>query len=185
MAKSKTVLLVASGDLRSSANEVCWPAQHAMEQALTAAVAKLGYKLVRAHPYKPELKHGFIGSQKEGMEVFSKIDLTIPLIVAEAVWQYSHHLLAGLISHRAPILTVANWSGTWPGLVGMLNLNGSMTKAGIRYSTLWSDDFSDIFFRDGLRQWLASGIVNHDQRHVKDLCLLKLPSADEQIGRHA
>ena len=63
MAKSKTILLVASGDLRQSANEVCWPAQQAMEQALTAAVAKQGYALVRAHPYKPGVKHGFIGSQ--------------------------------------------------------------------------------------------------------------------------
>ena len=56
--------------------------------------------------------------------------------MAEAVWQYSHHVLHGLISHRGPILTVANWSGTWPGLVGMLNLNGSLTKAGVKYSTL-------------------------------------------------
>ena len=75
MAKSKTILLVANGDLRQSANEVCWPAQNAMEQALTAAVAKLGYKLVRAHPYKPALKHGFIASQKEGIvELREKIE---------------------------------------------------------------------------------------------------------------
>ena len=111
MAKSKTILLVANGDLRQSANEVCWPAQRAMEQTLTRAVAKLGYKLVRAHPYRADRKHGFIASQKEGMEVFAGIDPETPLIVAEAVWQYSHHLLHGLISHRAPILTVANWSG--------------------------------------------------------------------------
>ena len=50
-----------------------------------------------------------------------------------------------------PILTVANWSGTWPGLVGMLNLNGSLTKAGVPYSTLWSETFNDPFFKDGLR----------------------------------
>ena len=130
------ILLVASGDLRSSANEVCWPAQRAMEAALGRAVAGLGHKLVRAHPYKRAQRHGFIGSQREGMEVFAGIDPQAPLIVAEAVWQYSHHVLAGLISHRGPILTVANWSGTWPGLVGMLNLNGSLTKAGVRYSTL-------------------------------------------------
>jgi putative ABC transport system permease protein len=95
MAKTKPVLLVASGDLRQSANETCWPAQHAMEQSLAAAVAKLGARLVRAHPYKPALKHGFIGSQKEGMEVFATVDPDAPLIVAEAVWQYSHHVLAG------------------------------------------------------------------------------------------
>ena len=67
MPKAKTIFLVASGDLRQSANETCWPAQQAMEKALTATVAKLGYKLVRAHPYKPAKKHGFISSQKEGM----------------------------------------------------------------------------------------------------------------------
>jgi len=44
------ILLVASGDLRSSANEVCWPAQAAMEKALTAAVEKLGRRVIRAHP---------------------------------------------------------------------------------------------------------------------------------------
>ncbi len=77
------------------------------------------------------------------MEVFAQIDPDAPLIVAEAVWQYSHHVLHGLITHHGPILTVANWSGTWPGLVGMLNLNGSLTKAGVKYSTLWSEDFAD------------------------------------------
>jgi hypothetical protein len=175
MAKSKTILLVASGDLRQSANEVCWPAQHAMERALAAAVAKLGYTLVRAHPYKPALKHGFIGSQKEGMAVFAALDPNTPLIVAEAVWQYSHHLLAGLISHRAPILTVANWSGTWPGLVGMLNLNGSLTKAGVKYSTLWSEEFTDDFFLTGLKSWLTSGTVKHPTTHVKPFARATVP----------
>jgi hypothetical protein len=176
MASSKKILLVASGDLRQSANEVCWPAQHAMEQALAAAIGKLGYTLVRAHPYKPDQKHGFIGSQKEGMEVFAQIDRKTPLIVAEAVWQYSHHLLHGLISHQAPILTVANWSGTWPGLVGMLNLNGSLTKAGVKYSTLWSEDFTDEYFLAGLSSWLKTGVAKHRTTHVKALAKASVPS---------
>lgn len=183
MAKSKTILLVASGDLRSSANEVCWPAQHAMEQALTAAVAKLGGKVVRAHPYKPAQKHGFIGSQKEGMEIFAHLDPTAPLIVAEAVWQYSHHVLSGLISHRGPILTVANWSGTWPGLVGMLNLNGSLTKAGVKYSTLWSEDFTDEYFLAGLKSWLTTGTVRHKTAHVKPLARAAVPTKARSLAK--
>jgi len=167
MKNSKTVLLVASGDLRAPANEQCWPAQAAMEKKLTEVVASLGYKLERAHPYKPALKHGFIGSQKEGMQIFSTIDPDAPLIVAESVWQYSHHVLSGLISHRGPILTVANWSGTWPGLVGMLNLNGSLTKAGKKYSTLWSENFDDEFFLSGLTSWLTTGVAKHKTAHVK------------------
>lgn len=180
---SKTILLIANGDLRQSANEVCWPAQHAMEQALTAAVAKLGYKLVRAHPYKPAQKHGFIGSQKEGMAVFAGLDRNTPLIVAEAVWQYSHHVLHGLISHQAPILTVANWSGTWPGLVGMLNLNGSMTKAGVKYSTLWSEDFTDDTFVRGLSRWLKTGVVKHRTTHVQPLTQTRVPPKARAVAR--
>ena len=34
----------------------------------------------------------------KGWIYFSKIDRSLPIIV-EAVWQYSHHILAGLISH--------------------------------------------------------------------------------------
>ena len=183
MAQTRTVLLVASGDLRQSANEVCWPAQQAMEKALGAAFAGLGAKLVRAHPYKPKLKHGFIGSQQEGMAVFAGIDPDAPLVVAEAVWQYSHHVLAGLISHRGPILTVANWSGTWPGLVGMLNLNGSLTKAGVKYSTLWSEDFTDDFFLSGLRTWLATGRVTHRTTHVKPLARATVPPKARRIAQ--
>jgi hypothetical protein len=182
MAKLKTVLLVANGDLRASANEVCWSAQRAMEQTLAAAVARAGGKLVRAHPYKPKQKHGFIGSQKEGMEIFSRIDPRAPLIVAEAVWQYSHHVLAGLISHQGPILTVANWSGTWPGLVGMLNLNGSLTKAGVKYSTLWSGDFTDAFFTRGLATWLKTGSVRHRTTHVQPLARAAIPAKAKSIA---
>jgi len=181
--KQKKILLVANGDLRLSANQTCWPAQRRMEADLTAALASLGYTLERAHPYKPGQGHGFIGSQREGMEVFARIDRGTPLIVAEAVWQYSHHLLHGLISHEAPILTVANWSGTWPGLVGMLNLNGSLTKAGVPYSTLWSEDFTDRYFLDGLSSWLGTGKVRHVTRHVKPLSRAKVPARAVSVAR--
>ena len=162
----KTLYLVANGDLRLAANQKCQPAQAAMEAQLTAAIEREGAAVRRAHPYNPDKGHGFIDSQKYGMEVFKNIPSDAPLIVAEAVWQYSHHVLAGLCTHRGPILTVANWSGTWPGLVGMLNLNGSLTKAGVRFSTLWSEDFQDGFFTGKLRAWLDSGTVTHDTSHV-------------------
>ncbi len=180
---TRTVLLVANGDLRLAANQTCWPAQAAMEKQLTRAAAALGYRLVRAHPYKPDQQHGFISSQKEGMAVFAGIDPTTPLIVAEAVWQYSHHLLPGLVSHRAPILTVANWSGQWPGLVGMLNLNGCLTKAGVSYSTLWSEDFTDAFFRSHLAGWLRTGVTRHRAGHVRALERCKVPLTAAAVAR--
>ena len=176
MAVPEKVLLVASGDQRESANRMCWPAQADMEAKLGAALARLGTRVERAHPVDPATGHGFIASQRQGMEIFAAIDRTVPLIVAEAVWQYSHHVLAGLIAHRGPILTVANWSGQWPGLVGMLNLNGSLTKAGVPYATLWSEDFADAWFREKLGEWLATGRVTHDASHVRPFPATETPA---------
>jgi len=181
-ASNKTVLLVANGDLRLSANQNCWAAQKEMEKALTQALKGMGYTLKRAHTYKKDQKHGFIQNQKEGMDVFAGIDPKAPLIVAESVWQYSHHLLHGLISHEGPILTVANWSGTWPGLVGMLNLNGSLTKAGVKYATLWSEDFTDDYFKSKLEDWLKTGSCSHATRHVSKLSKIKLPAKARKTG---
>ena len=181
-AAKREVLLIASGDLRLSANQKCWPAQADMEAALDKAVADCGYVLRRAHPYKPDQKHGFIGSQREGMQVFAGIDPDAPLIVAEAVWQYSHHVLHGLVTHRGPILTLANWSGTWPGLVGMLNLNGSLTKAGVKYSTLWSEDFGSDEFQRQLAHWIRKGKLRHDTDHVTPLKKVKIPGSERKLG---
>jgi hypothetical protein len=180
--KKRQIQLVANGDLRLAANQRCWPEQAKMEESLRGALANLGYDLVRAHPYKESEKHGFIASQKEGIQVFAGIDPGAPLIVAEAVWQYSQHILAGLLAHRGPILTVANWSGTWPGLVGMLNLNGSLTKAGLKYSTIWSEDFTDDFFQDYLARWLKDGYCRHKSPHVVKWKNVRVGSKERKLG---
>src|SRR3982751_1886783 len=180
--KKKQIQLVANGDLRLSANQKCWPEQAKMESALKDVLKKMGYELVRAHPFKEDQGHGFIQSQKEGIEVFRAMDPKAPLIVAESVWQYSHHLLHGLITHQGPILTVANWSGTWPGLVGMLNLNGSMTKAGVEYSTIWSEDFTDAYFLDYLKSWLKNGTAKHKTSHVVKLKNIKVGGREKKLA---
>ncbi|MGZ8901268.1 MAG: fucose isomerase [Limisphaerales bacterium] len=177
------IYLVASGDLRLSANQKCWAEQEKMEAALQKALAAEGCAVKRAHAFDEAKQHGFIDSQRMGLEVFRGIPKEAAIVVAEAVWQYSHHLLPGLWTHQGPILTIANWSGTWPGLVGMLNLNGSLTKAGVKYSTLWSENFSDRFFKEALKEWLETGLIRHDQKHVRELEVLKLNGEDEAFGR--
>ncbi len=179
----KIITLIANGDLRTSANRKCWPEQHKTEQAVRAAIEKQGIEVERGHEYDENKGHGFIDSQKHGMEVFRNIDPDKPLIIVFAAWAYSHHILHGLMAHRAPILTIANWSGTWPGLVGMLNLNGSLTKADVSYSTLFSDDFTDEKFTTDLQTWLSTGKVEHDQSHVHPLEKMALPSKDLQLGK--
>ena len=80
----KHVYLIANGDLRLSANERCWPAQQEMETGIEKAIAAAGWTMQRAHSYKHDEKHGFIGSQKEGLALFRTLDPRAPLIVAEA-----------------------------------------------------------------------------------------------------
>jgi len=153
-----------------------------MEDKLSSVLASLGHELWRAHPVKPE-GHGFIASQREGMDIFAGIDPTMPLIVAEAVWQYSNHVLPGLTTHKGPVLTLANWSGQHPGLVGMLNLNGSLTKAGVPYSTLWSRDFDDAFFLEKLDEWLETGAIVHDTGHVRPYSPAETGAGDTALAR--
>lgn len=176
------VLLITSGDLRLPANQECWPAQRDMEEKLTKAFAQKGFKLVRAFAYNEKEKHGFISSQRMGMDVFMHIHPDAKLVFATAAWQYTHHVLPGLLSHKGPILTVANWSGQWPGLVGLLNLNASLIKAGKKFSTIWSKDFTDDYFLKGLDEWLRDGKITHDLSHVHALDKGKLPAECAELG---
>jgi L-fucose isomerase-like protein len=178
----KDVVLVTSGDLRQSANQVCWPAQESMERQLTKAFEREGVRVRRAFPVDAKAGHGFISSQRMGMDVFRKIDPEANVVFATAAWQYTHHVLPGLRSHRGPILTVANWSGQWPGLVGLLNLNGSLVKAGVKFSSLWSETFEDEWFLKGLRQWIREKEVTHDTSHVRDLHTAELPKHAAGLG---
>jgi len=165
----RTAYLIASGDLRESANTAGWPTQVALEAGVTSVFESLGWSVVRANSVDPVTGHGFISSQRMGMTVFKSIPTDAPLIVAEAVWQYSHHVLHGLRTHRGPILTVANFAGDWPGLVGLLGLNGGLTKMGRAYSTAWSVDFQDQWFIDAVQAWIETGRIDHDQSHMRPL----------------
>ncbi|CAH0214243.1 fucose isomerase [Microbacterium foliorum] len=177
----RTAYLIASGDLREAANTGGWPVQVELEAGVTGVFEDLGWTVIRANDVDPETGHGFISSQRMGLEVFKNIPTDAPLIVAEAVWQYSHHVLAGLRTHEGPILTVANFAGDWPGLVGLLGLNAGLTKMGKPYASIWSVDFTDDWFRDGIREWTETGSITHDASHVRPLP--ELPdSPEKQLG---
>ena len=181
-AGKRDVLLVASGDLRPDANRQGWPAQQKLQHALADAVADAGFRLVHAHPFDEQAGHGFLASQAQGLRAFAGIDPDARLIVAEAVWQYSHHVLPGLLDHRGAILTAANWSGTWPGLVGLLSLNASLTKAGVKYDSIWADDYADPAVRKRMAQWLKKGRLKYDDDHLTRFGDVKVKGADRKLG---
>jgi len=177
----KTAYIITSGDLRESANVAGWPTQVELEAGVTGVLNDLGWEVIRPFGVDPDTGHGFISSQRMGMEVFKSIPVDAPLVVAIANWQYSHHVLAGLRTHEGPILTVANFAGDWPGLVGLLGLNAGLTKMDKPYATTWSVDFTDAWFTDGIREWTETGAITHDASHVR--VLPELPdSPEKQLG---
>lgn len=166
-AGSHEVLLVTNADLRESANVQCWPVQEKFEAKLHQTLTeRFGVTLRRAHPVKADRGHGFISSQREGSDLFATIDPQAPVIVLLTAWQYSHHLAASLLRHRGPILLLANFDGTWPGLVGMLCMAGTLTSLGRSCSRLWSENFDDALFLRGLSAWLETGRIEHDTSYL-------------------
>ncbi|MBN2290227.1 MAG: fucose isomerase [Candidatus Glassbacteria bacterium] len=169
----KEILLVANGDRRRTANLAGQQAQLECERQLGAAFSSLGYRLRRAHPeVDPGLGHGFIETQAQGREIFSKIPAGAPLVVAEAVWQYSNHIVYNLWEHKGPILTASNFDGTWPGLVGALGLEACLTKHSFSknqasHCLVWSSEqFQDPVALEKLKHWASSGRLEHDVSHA-------------------
>lgn len=166
-AGTNEVLLVTNADLRESANVECWPVQNKFEAKLEDALSsRFGVTAKRAHLYKGDKGHGFISSQREGSDLFATIDPDSPVIVLLTAWQYSHHLAPSLAKHRGPVLLLANFDGTWPGLVGTLCMAGTLTGLGKAYSRLWSANFDDEFFFKGLDSWLKTGTIKHDLSYL-------------------
>ena len=166
----KEVFLIANGDLRDTANRKCWAVQESFESKLASALKeKSGYRIRRAHPVKEAVGHGFISSQREGADVMAAIDSKAPLILLMTAWQYSHHLAPSLVHHQGPILLLANFDGTWPGLVGALCMAGTLNSLGRAHSRLWSENFDDDFFYTGLSAWLESGKIEHDTSYLKEI----------------
>ena len=81
---------------------------------------------------------------------------------------------------------MANWSGQWPGLVGMLNLNASLTKAGVTYSTLWSEDFTRRVLPERPAQVAgAARRWQHDVSHARALERVPTAGQAEEAGQLA
>ena len=76
---TRTLYTVASGDLRLAANVTCWPTQAKLEADFAAAVEALGWSVTRGHPFDEEAGHGFIDSQRAGIEIFKQIPPTASL----------------------------------------------------------------------------------------------------------
>lgn len=184
MKQDQTIYLISNGDFRDSACEVCWPMQEATLKEVRGAFKKLGFKTQTYPEYNPARKHGFITKQCEGTAVFSQIDPKAPVVVVLSCWAYAHHVSGALQTHQGPKLLLANFDGTWPGLVALLNHAGTLDRLNVEHSRLWTDSFAkDEYFMKKLGDWTRSGKIRHSEKHLTDAADLPLDRAADQFGR--
>jgi L-fucose isomerase-like protein len=179
----KTVYLISNGDFRDSAGEICWPKQKETLDAVKVAFTKLGYTAEVLPKHDASRKHGFLTKQCAGAEVFSMVDPTAPVVIVLSCWAYSHHVAGSLQTHKGPILLVANFDGTWPGLVALLNHAATLERLCVKHSRLWSETFADDpHFMKRLENWRKTGEINYDMSHLVDAEGLKLSAKANRFG---
>ena len=177
------VFLISNGDFRDSANKVCWPIQRETLERVESAFKSLGREPVVLPGYDRAREHGFLGRQCEGVQAFAHVKPDAPVAVVLSGWAYAHHVASSLQTHKGPVLLIANFDGTWPGLVALLNHAGTLERLGVAHSRLWSDGFSgDPAFMKKLEEWLATGRIEHDASHLADASGLKLSDAARRFG---
>ncbi len=160
--KSNDVYLISNGDFRDSANRITWPLQEQTIKLVAGVCKKLGLNPKILPGYDAKRKHGFITRQSEAAAMFSQIDPDARVIVVLSCWVYAHHMAGPLGTHKGPILLLANFDGTNPGLVAMLNHTASLDRCCIRHSRLWTESFlSDPAFMKRLETWVKTGSIEY------------------------
>lgn len=183
MPKHDTVYLISNGDFRDTACQVCWPMQDTTLKEVQRAFAKLGKKTVVLPKYDPKRKHGFVTRQCEGAAILAQIPSEAPVVIVLSCWAYAHHVCGPLQTHAGPKLLLANFDGTWPGLVALLNHAGTLERLHVKHARLWSDTFTkDAYFMKKLAEWLKTGTVLHREDHLSDATTLKLPEKAKKFG---
>ncbi len=149
---SKRVAIFWPGDYRAKPNE--WALSETCEATvqLEAALKKLGRT-----PYRVE---GYITRPDEAISRLAPID--DPMIGVFVHWTYAPHTVDGVVGKDNPLLLASNFSGTWPGLVALLNTGASLESVGRPAARIWTDapDWSaDLAFMDRLDQWCSTARI--------------------------
>jgi L-fucose isomerase-like protein len=167
MSQRETIYLISNGDFRDTAAEMCWPVQQKTIGAVQKSFELLEIKSKVMPEYDTKRKHGFLTRQYRGTDLFATIDPTSPVVIVLSCWAYAHHVASGLQTHEGPILLLANFDGTWPGLVALLNHSATLDRLSVPHSRLWTDGFADDpVFMERLKTWIDTGRIEYDHSHL-------------------
>ncbi len=156
---SKNVAIFWPGDYREEPNKWALPQVKETTEQLTRALKKLGRK-----PYQVR---GFLRKPNEAIEKLGPVD--DPAIGVFCHWTYGPHTVDGVVGKDTPLLLASNFSGTWPGLVALLNTSSCLEMVDRRHSRVWTDapDWTkDRGFMARLDEWCSSGAIRYDEREL-------------------
>lgn len=157
----KKVAIFLPGDYRPKPNEWATPQATEATGQLVAALKKLGRK--------PYVVKGFIRKPDEAISKLGPID--DPMVGVFVHWTYAPHTCDGVVGKDNPLLLASNFSGTWPGLVALLNTGASLDSIGRKYSRVWTDAKNwtkDKTFMERLDEWCSTGQIRYreDELHA-------------------
>jgi L-fucose isomerase-like protein len=158
-AKQKRVALFWPGDARDKPNELALPNINEATSQLEAALKKLG----RA-PYRVE---GYLSKPHHAIEKLGRID--DPMVGVCVHWFYGPHTTDGVVGKDNPLLLASNFSGQWPGLVGLLNTGACLESVGRAFSRAWtsSPDYTkDAAFMERLDEWCTTGKIAYPEDQI-------------------
>lgn len=148
------------GDYRPTPNEQALPSITQATQQLEKALQKLGRPSYRIE--------GFLTKPHEAIEKLGPVD--DPLIGVCVHWFYGPHTTDGVAGKDNPLLLASNFSGQWPGLVGLLNTGACLESLGRRFSRAWTsaaDWTTDDAFMGRLEQWCQSGRIAYSEDEIR------------------
>jgi L-fucose isomerase-like protein len=157
----KKVALFWPGDYRSQPNEWARPQATEATAQLERALQKLGRQ-----PYRVD---GFVTRPDEAIARLGPID--DPMIGVFVHWAYGPHTCDGVVGKNNPLLLASNFSGTWPGLVALLNTAACLESVNRPCARIWTsaaDWSNDPAFMERLDEWCSSGSIRYreDELHV-------------------
>lgn len=155
----KKVAVFWPGDARRIPNELATPNAEQATLQMEAALKKLGRT-----PYRVE---GFLEKPHESIEKLGPID--DPMVGICVHWFYGPHTCDGVTGKDNPLLLASNFSGQWPGLVGLLNTGACLESIGRSHSRIWTDaqDWTkDDEFMARLDEWCSTGAVRYSDTAI-------------------
>jgi len=147
------------GDYRTTPNELAFPAIIEATGQLEQSLKKLGYSSYRVD--------GFLTRPHETIKKLGPIN--DPMIGVCVHWFYGPHTTDGVVGKENPLLLASNFSGQWPGLVGLLNTGACLESLGRKVSRVWTsakDWTTDEQFIARLEEWCSTGQILYPEDEI-------------------